>query len=447
MKAGFAAKDITPRVGVELLGYGPYLHRNSTWVRDPLEARAAAFELNGKRCAVIACDLPGFSPATYEKAVSLIRAKHPELGEADIFLCASHTHTGPAWEHLGDAWGVPDPVYIALLPGKIAAAGLAAFEKLEPVRMSAAVVPCEGIGLNRVLDKFNIELEECLKDDWRPAKPECTETKTTILKFTRENGSLAGFFACFAAHPVVSGQSTQISGDYPALAVHAVMRTFPGSVGLFLQGAQGDLNTCAVGHKDRNRAMLALDVIAGRFERAIRLGLEKASEPHGPEALDSAIVPLEIPTRTPDWKEMEKFLAEQCAILANPDADESSGETGMAVAYLDGYGRLRKFLERNPDGVFRVHAHGIRLGSVLLRGAPFEMFQAIKNEAVAGSKAEFPVIVGLADAEYGYAPDRNSDMNSYEAKMSPMLCGIPQYCHIQDDLVSAFRKLESILFP
>ncbi|OQA82743.1 MAG: Neutral/alkaline non-lysosomal ceramidase [Lentisphaerae bacterium ADurb.Bin242] len=444
MKAGFAVRDITPRIGVELLGYGPYIHRSSTWVRDPLEARAAAFELGGHKCVIIACDLAGFSPATYEKSVALIREKHPELEEADIFICASHTHTGPAWEHLGDAWGVPDPVYIALLSRKIAAAGLEALEKLESVNMAVAVVPCEGIGLNRVSDKFNIELEDCLKEGWRPDKPELTETKATVLRFEREDGSLAGFFACFAAHPVVCGQSTHISGDFPAIAIHSIMRTFPGSVGLFLQGAQGDVNPCAVGHKDKNKALLALDVIAGRFERVIRIGLAQA-QPVDFDTLGTAKMPVAIATRPVDWKEIGKFLDKQQAILENADAEESARNTGMAVAYLDGHRRFKAFFERNQDGFFHVQIHGVRLGPVTLFGAPFEMFQAIKNEIVAKAKALLPVVVSLTDAEYGYAPDRNADMESYEAKLSPMVCGIPQYLHIHDDLVKGFLELESRL--
>lgn len=40
MKAGFAKTDITPRVGVELTGFGPFLHRHSIGVRDRLWARA-----------------------------------------------------------------------------------------------------------------------------------------------------------------------------------------------------------------------------------------------------------------------------------------------------------------------------------------------------------------------------------------------------------------------
>ena len=42
MQIGFGKVDITPRVGVELCGFGPHLHRYSVGVRDRLEARAMA---------------------------------------------------------------------------------------------------------------------------------------------------------------------------------------------------------------------------------------------------------------------------------------------------------------------------------------------------------------------------------------------------------------------
>ena len=42
MNAGFGKVEITPRVGVELCGFGPYLNRHSTRVVEPLYARAMA---------------------------------------------------------------------------------------------------------------------------------------------------------------------------------------------------------------------------------------------------------------------------------------------------------------------------------------------------------------------------------------------------------------------
>jgi len=46
-------------------------------------------------------------------------------------------------------------------------------------------------------------------------------------------------------------------------------------VGLFLQGAEGDVNSCVV-HKPEQEALLALDVIAARYARSVREGLREA---------------------------------------------------------------------------------------------------------------------------------------------------------------------------
>ena len=57
MKAGFGRCDITPRVGVELYGFGPFLNRKSIGVRDILEARSAALECGGHTVIIVSLDL------------------------------------------------------------------------------------------------------------------------------------------------------------------------------------------------------------------------------------------------------------------------------------------------------------------------------------------------------------------------------------------------------
>ena len=59
--------------------------------------------------------------------------------------------------------------------------------------------------------------------------------------------------------------------------MHNLMREFPGSIGLFLQGAQGDVNSGCV-YKPEQEALLALDVFAARFANAVRNGLQQAEK-------------------------------------------------------------------------------------------------------------------------------------------------------------------------
>ncbi len=57
MQVGFAKEDVTPRVGVPLCGFGPYLNRHSVGIRDRLWARAMAFQHKDTRAVVVSCDL------------------------------------------------------------------------------------------------------------------------------------------------------------------------------------------------------------------------------------------------------------------------------------------------------------------------------------------------------------------------------------------------------
>ena len=61
MLVGFDKQDITPRVGVGLYGYGPFLNRISIGARAPLDARAIAASDGRETVILVSCDLVGLS--------------------------------------------------------------------------------------------------------------------------------------------------------------------------------------------------------------------------------------------------------------------------------------------------------------------------------------------------------------------------------------------------
>jgi len=75
MQAGFAKVDITPRVGVELCGFGPFLNRHSIAVRERLWARAMAVRQGESTLILVSCDLIGVTPQITRRVRQLIRAK------------------------------------------------------------------------------------------------------------------------------------------------------------------------------------------------------------------------------------------------------------------------------------------------------------------------------------------------------------------------------------
>jgi hypothetical protein len=450
MKAGFAKNDITPRVGVELCGFGPFRCRHSIGVRDRLWARAAAVEQGGRTVLVISCDLIGVTPAITARVRERV-GRAAGLKPADIMIACSHTHSGPSTKtYIG--WGEMDPPYVETLPARIAKAGLMALERLEEAELVHAETPCPDIGLNREYDQDAPPLEECLRPDWRPAKPELTDTTCRVLAWRRPGGRLLGFASYFGCHPVVCCAATRfIHGDYAGVATNLVERDYDGDVvGLFFQGAQGDVNTCVV-HKPEQESMLALDVIAGRYARAVRRGLAEAA-PAVVDRVDGVSRQVRFSRKPWGLDKLRALLAEKEERLAHPDATDTfatadwrvATETVQALALRSLIARA----ERGENPATETELQGIRIGPVALLGNGFEMFQAIKNEVRAAARAPVPLVMGLVNDSVGYAPDRTAAARGgYAADFVPLMIGQIPYAKIHEELVQALIELDHALFP
>ena len=442
MKFGFAKTDITPRLGVELAGFGPFLHRYTVGVRDRL-ARALAMATPERTLILISCDLIGLSTDLIER---VRRSIHLQTGvpPQDIMIHCTHTHSGPnATDLIG--WGELDFPYLEILPARIAEAGTRAGANLVEGTLSYAAVPCEGIGLNREYDRDAPPLADVLKDDWRPAKPELTDTVCHVLKIEDPGNRLLGFAAYFGCHPVVCCEETRhIHGDFPGVAVNLIEREHPGSVGLFLQGAEGDVNSC-VAHKSEPDSLLALDVLAGRFANGVRRGLQEA-RPLAGEELRSVQKPV-VFSRIPfSPEELRKMLAEQEAILHAPGASDTDAQVRMAAVYAVSLRSLLRKMQAGEDLSPPAEVQGFRIGPLALLGASFEIFQAIKNDVVRAARARIPLVMGLTNGAHGYAPDRTrAQRGGYAARTVPVILGRLPFADIHDELVKSLLDLDADL--
>jgi len=440
MRIGFAKSGITPRIGVELAGFGPFLLRRSVGIRDPLWARAMAVEQGGDRLVVVACDLIGVSP-------DVTAAVRERVGEASgipaeaVMVHCTHTHSGPATRCLA-GWGVADAPYMELLPDRIAAACIDAVANLEDATLAHAEVPCEGIGLNREYDKDAPPLDDVLRDDWRPAKPELTDRTCHVLK-AQSAGRCIGFVSYFGCHPVVCcAECRYIHGDYCGVATNQLEREL-GAVGLFLQGAQGDVNSCVV-HKPETEALQALDVIAGRFARSVRHGLA-AAEPVEVTSIAAAAKQVAFRRKQWDRAKLAAMIAEQEAIIHGGDG-ETDIEVRMATVRALALRGLIAALDAGESLAPPIELHGLRIGPVALLGAPLEVFQAIKNDVVRRAASPIPLVMGLTGGNLGYAPDKTAaTRGGYAADVVPMICGALPFASIHEEIVPALVELDAAL--
>jgi len=220
----------------------------------------------------------------------------------------------------------------------------------------------------------------------------------------------------------------------------------PAPVGLFLQGAQGDVNTCVV-HKPEQDALLALDVIAGRFARAVREGLAQA-QPLDIADLTYALHDVTFTRRALTRDDLAARLAEQEAILHAPGASDDDGQVRMAAVYALAFRKLIAALDRGESLEPPTQLQGLRLGPLALLGAPFEIFQAIKNDVRQQAKSPLPLVLGLTNDDLGYAPDRDcAARGGYAADMVPLMLGTLPFANAHDELVAGLLALDAALQP
>lgn len=443
LKLGFTKTDITPRVGVELCGFGSFLNRKSIGLRDRLWSRAMAAELGDQRLVVISNDIIQLELSTTERVRDLVCAA-TGLDRECLMVHCTHTHSGPATGTLA-GWGQQDVPYLETLPQRLVAAALAALDNLQPATLSHAEVPCEGIGLNREYDRDAPPLEDVLQEDWRPAHPELTDTTCHVLA-ARSGDKLLGFVSYFGCHPVVCcAECRYISGDYAGVATNLLEREQPGAVGLFLQGAQGDVNTCVV-HKPEQESLLALDVIAARYARSVREGLRQA-QPVAVDALRGSLREVAFTRKVLTREELAARLAEQEAIMHAPGATDESPEVRMAAVYALAYRKLLRQLDAGESLQPPTQVQGLRLGPVALLGGPFEIFQAIKNEVQAKARSATPLVMGLTNDQLGYAPDHTAAARGgYAADTVPLMLGSLPFVAIHDELVRELLAVEGELY-
>ena len=442
MRVGFGRSDITPRVGVELRGFGPFRNRHSIAVRDRLWAKAMAVEQSGARIVLVSCDLIGVPLGITQRVRKLVREAAGVADEAVMVHCI-HTHSGPG---TGDSigWGEADAPYVEILPQRIAAACVAALGKLREATLSHAEAPCEGISYNREDTRTPPDLAAALQEDWRPARPELTDTTCHVFKFEAD-GKLLGFLSNFGCHPVVCCEQTRyIHGDFAGVATNLLEREHPGSIGLFLQGAQGDLNSCVV-HKAEQESLLALDVIAGRYARSVRAGLA-AARPIQVDTVRCAARRRTFSRKPWDLSALRGMLAEKEAVLRAPGASDDSGEVRQAAVWVVALRRLIAAKEAGQSLETPADMQGFRIGPIALLAAPFEVFRAIKTEVVARAKAPVPLVLGLTNDSLGYAVDREAAARGgYAADFVPIIHGAAPFANIHDELVSELLALDAAL--
>ena len=224
LRAGFGRADLTPEGPVPLGGYGARMGRSSMGVHDPIQARAAVLERDGRQVALVSVDLVGVTWDVREEVLARLEGR----GVTELVLAATHTHAGPGALTPVPLWkpmmGTYRPALRKRTVAGIARAILDARKDLAPAIVRWGRRRTAGLQRNRA------------------TKGGAVDPHVGLLRLDAPDGTPRGMVVHFAAHPTVLGaKDLALSAGWPGALCKDLEARVPGTTALFLQGAVGDV--------------------------------------------------------------------------------------------------------------------------------------------------------------------------------------------------------------
>jgi hypothetical protein len=353
------------------------------------------------------------------------------LTEDNIFLFASHTHSGPMTTGL---FGHDDEAdYVRHLEQKISEAIIAAWEKMQSAQLGIGKTSVPGLSANARYLMKNGRIET---HPWKgdpdivaPEGPVDDEMFGIVVK--NEVGELIGGLFNYANHPqILEREKPMISADFPGRVERYVREKLGDNVTvLFGNGACGNL--CPVDPLKTDRIEVGVEwldhtgsVLADRFTEIFM----QASCLHDTRiATITTHVPIiirSIPhSSTADARAFLKEHGDETdRDLKVSNYGTEAPDSGFISLgdYLEtdewkrqGSRDLLNLMERKIDSpVVDVALTALRIGDVAIVMLPFELFTELGMEIKKRSPYKNTLVIELANGALGYVPTQEAFKHS-----------------------------------
>jgi neutral ceramidase len=250
-RVGCGRREITPPRDVGILmssGLGQWAPFEG--VRLPLYARAVVIDSAPSRVGLVALDLLGLADEAVGGMGEFKRRVAAHAGDAlrpeQIVLTSTHTHSGPESLALTDlCHGEPFQRWVTMLAERIGAALGDAARSLQPCRLMVGSLLGPGLSVNRrVKTARGIVFSGAVRADDVVEGPEGpTDDRIGVAAFVDPSGRPLAVLVNATAHPVYEMCLKQVSPDYPGEMARLLDQRHPGATALFLQGADGNINS------------------------------------------------------------------------------------------------------------------------------------------------------------------------------------------------------------
>lgn len=370
-RAGLAAIDITPPLGLWMGGYAAR-KEPARGIAQPLQAKAVALQdAGGRRAVIVTLDVLGLTETAVDRIAREALLQYG-LPREQLLLCSSHTHSGPIvrdqlavaydltpsqWDDVRASTRRIERAVVEVIGRALASTGPARLRRAQGTATFAA---------NR-------------RTAINPDGP--VDHAVPVLAIERPDGRLAGLVFGYACHNTTLPPTfVSYHGDYAGAAKAELERRHPGVTALFIQGCGADANP-------QPRGTIELAEQHGRaLADAVDTALSGALEIRGPlrTAFTTAALPFAPALDTDAWRHKLQ--------------DKNVYVRRHAQMMLDIIGRDGQTLAAEQAPL-----HVLRLGALSLVAISGEV---VVDYALAVKRqfGDTTWVAGYTDAVFGYLP-------------------------------------------
>ncbi len=446
-EVGYASVNINPPLGIGVGGY--FVPRYASGFYDDIEAHCIVLSLNKTQIAMISIDNVGVEAQIANRYREAIEKATGILKE-NIFLSATHTHTGPLLRQFGfQADEKPIREYADFVCTRLADVVQLAIQDLKPAKMGFitgfAPERVAYIRLYRMKDGTTMTCPPVNDPNIDHPIGELDQ-RVHILRFDREGGPSVVILNYGVHADTVNGD--KLSADWPGWTRRTLEKALDGVKCLCFVGCQGDVGSTNVNPTggDMNDTEISFDNEMKSYGMARFVGralagtvLQVYDKVEYADVNDLKIVhkTIEVDANRPLPEELP--LAHHYKELHEAGRDEQIPHTAMALTIAVAEALRMCKLEHGPD-CFQLELTGLKIGPVALIGIPGEPFTEIgvRIKDTEGYQMIMPVC--QTNGDQGYFPSRAAyEAGGYESRSSPFRS------NVSDCIVNGSKELLKIL--
>ena len=434
-KAGYASVNINPPLGIGMVGY--YVPRYAKGFLDDITASALALSKGDKTIIIISVDNCSIS-AELTKRCAIAIEKSSGIPKENVFLSATHTHTGP-FSVSGTSFDTNAEridTYVDFLVNRVADLSVLALSDMRSAKV--------GHGTVYAPDRITYIRRYRMKDGTTQTCPPVNDPnidhpigeldrRIHVLRFDRE-GATPVVIVNYGIHTDTIG-GEYLSSDFCGWMKKTIKATLDGAESIFISGIQGDVGSTNV-HPlpgDMNDTEISFDNemkspgMARFIGRALAGSVLQIFDKVAYVDVDDIEIiakEIKIPANVPTAEELA--TAKKYKELHDAGRDDLIPYKAMELTTVVAESLRMCRLENGPSH-FNLEILGLKIGPIALIGIPGQPFTpagvAIKDTP------GWDVIVpcSLTNGNDGYFPMMDSYLEGgYEARTSSYKPGVSE---------------------